>query len=230
MKKVRLSSELTYVAAVVLLAFAVAMITAADFGVSMIVAPAYILSRYIKVLTFGQCEYVVQGLVFIVFCILMKKVRPIYLFSFATCLIYGAVLDLWRAVIPAFNPKVTEPGSAPIPVRTAFFVLGMVLTALAVALFFKTYLYPQVYDFFVKYISRRFNIDRTLFKRGFDLACLAVSSVMTLALFHGFVGIGWGTVVMTLTNGIIIGFFDKKLDEMFDFVPVFPTAAEMFLR
>ncbi len=228
MKRLRVSSELTYAFAILILSFSVAMMSAADFGLSMIVAPAYILSQKIGLLSFGQCEYVIQGLVFILFCILMKKVRPVYLFSFVTCLIYGAVLDFWRAVIPAFNPRITPPGTAAPPVRALFFAAGMVLTALAVALFFKTYIYPQVYDFFVKCVSARYKIDRTLFKRCFDLCCLALSAAMTLAFFRGFVGIGWGTVIMTAFNGVIIGFFDKKLDRLFEFVPTFPKAAVMF--
>ena len=43
MKKLTLYSEILYVLSIVLLALAVAILTAADFGVSMIVAPAYIL-------------------------------------------------------------------------------------------------------------------------------------------------------------------------------------------
>ena len=58
-KKIRISSELTYLIATVILAFSVAMITITDFGVSMIVAPAYILSQKLGFLTFGQSEYVI---------------------------------------------------------------------------------------------------------------------------------------------------------------------------
>ena len=39
-KRIAVSSELTYILAVVLLALAVAILTAADLGISMIVAPA----------------------------------------------------------------------------------------------------------------------------------------------------------------------------------------------
>ena len=49
--KIKLSSEATYVAAIILLSFAVAMLSAADFGISMIVAPAYLLSLKTGVLT-----------------------------------------------------------------------------------------------------------------------------------------------------------------------------------
>lgn len=228
MKKIKISSEFVYFLAAVLLSFAVAMISCTGFGVSMVVAPAYILSEKVSFLTFGQSEYVVQGLLFILFCILMKKVKAVYLMSFVTGLIYGAILDLWRAIIPHFNPNVTAVGSLPMPLRIMYFALGMVLTALSIALYFKTYLYPQVYDFFVKGISERFKLNRTKVKMTFDISCLAVSCLMTAVLFHSLVGVGIGTLIMTCFNGLLIGWFDKTLDKLFVFQPTFPTIAKKF--
>lgn len=49
--------------------------------------------------------------------------------------------------IPFLNPAATPPGSMNLPLRIAMFVIGMILTSFSVALFFKTYLFPQVYDF-----------------------------------------------------------------------------------
>ncbi len=227
-KKVVVSSEIVYVIAVLMLSFAVAMLSAANLGLSMIVSPAYILSQKLPVFSFGQCEYILQGIVFIVFCAAMKRIRLVYFFSFLTSLIYGGVLDMWRAVIPAFNPQVTSPGDFPFIVRGLFFLLGMLLTALAVALFFKTYLYPQVYDFFVKGISSRYHFDRTKCKRIMDACLLAIAVLMTLLFFGRFVGIGWGTLVMTVFNGILIGFFDRTLDRIFEFKPVFGKFAAKF--
>lgn len=161
MKKITLHSELIYFAAILILSFSSAMQTAANAGISMIIAPAYVISQKLTFLTFGQSEYLVQGIVFIAFCILMKNFKPIYLVSFGTCIIYGAALDMWRTIIPAFNPNITVPGSMPMPVRIAMLCLGMIITAFSVALFFHTYLYPQVYDFFVREISKRYNKNRT---------------------------------------------------------------------
>ena len=112
MKRIRVPAEVVYVLAILLLSFSVAMAASTDFGISMIAAPAFILSEKLP-LTFGQCEYVVQGLLFVVFCILMKKVRLVYFSSFLTGIVYGAVLDLWRILIPHFNPAVTAPGTLP---------------------------------------------------------------------------------------------------------------------
>ena len=226
-KKMKVSSEAAYLAAIVLLALAVAMLSAADFGISMIVAPAYLLSMKLSVLSFGQAEYVIQAGLFIVLCFVLKKFRPVYLFSFGTCLIYGWILDLWRK-IPFFNPSTTPPGSMALWLRIVMFVFGMALTSFSVALFFKTYLYPQVYDFFVKAVSSRYGVRLSVLKTIVDLSCLTASAIMTFAFFGEIRGIGWGTLVMALLNGTAIGLFSKLLDKAFAFQPAFPRFAACF--
>lgn len=218
MKKIKLHSETVYFAGIVLLALAVAMLTAADFGISMIVAPAYILSVKTGFLSFGQAEYVIQAVLFLAFCAVMKRFRVVYLSSFLTCLVYGAVLDLWR-LVPLFDPNVTAPGSMGMPLRIFMFVAGILITAFSVACFFKTYLYPQVYDFFVKGVSTKYHLNRAIFKTVFDLSCLALGCVMTLVFFGDFVGIRLGTLFMALINGTVIGFFDKLIDRVFEIEP-----------
>lgn len=229
MKKITLHSELIYFAAILILSFSSAMQTAANAGISMIIAPAYVISQKLTFLTFGQSEYLVQGIVFIAFCILMKNFKPIYLVSFGTCIIYGAALDMWRTIIPAFNPNITVPGSMPMPVRIAMLCLGMIITAFSVALFFHTYLYPQVYDFFVREISKRYNKNRTKLKIAFDTGCLVTATVLSLLFFGKLVGVGVGTLVMTLVNGRLIGFFDKQLDKYCIVKPLLPKIEKAFI-
>lgn len=220
-------AELAYILAVVVLAFAVAMLTAAGFGVSMIVAPAYLLSLKIPALSFGQAEYVLQTGVFVSFCLVMGRFRWIYLSSFGTCLLYGAVLDLWRR-IPLFDPQITAPASLPLWERLLFFLCGMLLTALSVSLFYKTYLYPQVYDFFVKEVSQAHAVPLPRFKTLFDLSCLLVAVVLSLLFFGRLTAIGWGTLVMAVCNGTLIGWFGKQFDRIWEIQPLFPRFAAHF--
>lgn len=226
-RKIKISSEITYLAAIILLSLAVAILSAANFGISMIVAPAYLLSLKTGFLSFGQAEYVIQACVFILLCIVLRKFKFAYLFSFGTCLIYGFVLDLWRK-IPFLNPAATPPDSIDLPLRIAMFIVGMILTSFAVALFFKTYLFPQVYDFFVKAVSAKYGIKLALLKTTVDLSCLTASVIMTFAFFGEIRGIGWGTLVMALLNGTVIGFFSKLFDKSFSFEPTFPRFAAIF--
>ena len=79
----------------------------ADFGVSMVVAPAYLLYRWLSpvwsFVTFGMAEYCLQAVLLLVMCLLLRF-RVSYLFSFVTAVVYGFVLDafmLLGAALPA---------------------------------------------------------------------------------------------------------------------------------
>ena len=216
LRKIRISNELIYVLAAVILSFATAMLAAADMGMSMVVAPAYIVSLKVEFLTFGQAEYIVQGMLFVLFCIMMRRVKVLYFFAFVSGLFYGAVLDFWRMVIPHFNPELFAPGTLPVSVRILYFVVGFLLNSLGVSLYFKTYFYPQVYEFFVKGISGHFGVALPKFKIGFDMSCLVIAVVFSLSLFKGIVGIGVGTVVLAFLNGPLIGFFGQWMDRRLD--------------
>jgi len=227
-KKIRISNEVIYVLAVLILSFATAMLAAADMGMSMVVAPAYIVSLKVPFLTFGQAEYVVQGVWFIGFCVIMRKVKPLYFFAFLSGVIYGAALDVWRMLIPHFNPELYVPGTLDLSLRIVYFVVGFLLNSLGVALYFNTYFYPQVYEFFVKGISKKYGIELSKFKIGFDMTCLAIAIVLSMVLFHKIVGIGIGTVILACCNGLLIGFYGKWMERHLDTYAVWERFSEKF--
>ncbi len=228
MRKIKIHSETVYVLALLTLSFAVCMSAAADFGISMIVAPAYIMSQKFTIFTFGQWDYILQGVLFIAFCICMKRAKPLYLVSFLTCVIYGTLIDMWRIIIPHFNPEITAPGSMDTPIRILYFVLGMIMTGVAVAMFFRTYIYPEVCDLFVVGITKKYGLDRRKFKWCFDASCLLVSCVLTFLFFGRLVGIGVGTFIITAVNSAIISFFGKLYDRYFEITPLSPQLAKRF--
>ena len=225
MKKLTLHSELLWILSLVILSFSVAMTAAADLGLSMVVAPAYM---KLGVLTFGQCEYLAQGVLFLLMCLLLRRIKPIYFVSFFTCVVYGLLLDGWRSVIPMFDPGVTAPGSMSMELRVVFFAAGLVLCALSIAMGFNSYIYPQVYDFFVKAVSDRFSIRRDRFKTGFDMCFLALACAMSLLFFRRFQGVGVGTIITTLFNGLLIGFFGRLIDKRCRVVPIWPGLEKRF--
>ncbi len=223
-----LPSEAVWLFALALMAFSVCMTVAAGLGVSMIVCPAYLVSEKIPWLTFGQAEYLLQGVLLVALCLVIRRFRWVYLSAFVSCLIYGLILDLFQKYIPLFNAAKTPPESLPLAGRIALLIAGMVLTSLSVALFFKVYLYPQVYDFFVKAIVVRFRLREGLTKTIFDLSFLALSFLLSFLLFGQLAGIGWGTLAMAVCNGTLIGLFSKGFDRLFAIRPIFPKFAKWF--
>lgn len=68
---------------IILLALGTAFSKKADFGMSMVVAPAYLIhlkvSQYLPFFSFGMSEYVFQTLILIALAIVMRKVKKGYI-------------------------------------------------------------------------------------------------------------------------------------------------------
>lgn len=217
MNKKAISSEIIYVLAIVILAFAVNLMSMANLGMSMIVCPAYIISEKFDFLTYGQAEYLIATMVFIIFCLVMKRFKISYLLSYLTGILYALFSDLIKILVPIFNQNLTISMN----MKIGYFFIGMILSGLAVALFYKIYLYPQVYDFFIKVVAQKYQISIKIFKTCFDCSFLVISFVMSYALFGKLVGIGIGTVIMACCNGMMIEQFQKIIDQYFVCIPYF---------
>ena len=216
MKKKVFYTELSYVLGLVIMAFAAAFTEKADFGMSMVVAPAYILhlkvSEFLPWFTFGVSEYCFQGMLVILTAIITKKFRMYYLFSFVTALLYGTLLDFAMNLI------------APIPdntfiIRIIWYISGTVFCSLAVSLFFHTYLSPEAYELIVKELSAKFNFDINKVKTAYDCFSTVLGIVMSFAFFGFgvFEGVKLGTVICAFINGFLIGQFSKLLGKLFVF-------------
>ena len=216
-RKLRLSREVSYILGLFTMPFAIAISTKADLGLSMIAAPAFIISEKVSGLTYGQTEYIVQTLVLSVMCIVVRKFKLSYLFSFITSILYGTILDIFLYILKDFEPE-------KMLVRVILFILGMIITSISVTFFFNTYIPPCSYDFFVRDVVFEKKADMRKFKMGFDAAFLIISLLLTLLLFRGFIGISIGTVIIVLVNGNIISAFDQFLKKHVEFYDRFPLA------
>ncbi|MDO4492613.1 MAG: DUF6198 family protein [Clostridia bacterium] len=215
-KKFRFYSEAAYPVALVLIAFGVAFMERADFGVSMIVAPAYVIFRKVSLVlpwfTFGTAEYLLQATLLLLMWAILRKFRLADCLSFVTAFVYGMILDACMALMRAAAPD-------PLYIKVILYIAGMVVGSLGVALMFRTYMAPEVYELFVKKISRKAGVEIHRFKTGYDLVSLSVGVVLSFALFGfgRFIGVRWGTIVCALVNGAIISVCSKALDRVFAF-------------
>ena len=216
MKKRVFYTEISYILGLVIMAFAAAFTEKANFGMSMVVAPAYILhlkiSEFLPWFTFGVAEYVFQGLLIIITVIIMRKFKISYLFSFVTAVIYGTLLDGAMTLISAL-PENT------FAIRILWYILGTMLCSFAVSLFFHTYLSPEAYELIVKEIAQKFNFNINKVKTSYDCISVVLGIIMSFAFFGFgvFKGVGVGTILCALINGFLIGRFSKLLEKHFDF-------------
>ncbi|MBE5817371.1 MAG: hypothetical protein E7315_06665 [Clostridiales bacterium] len=209
-------TELAYLIGIVMLAFGTILITKADIGVSMIVAPAYVLhlklSEIWPFFTFGVAEYCVQAVLLVLLFIVVRKFKISYFFSFVTAIFYGAVLDGFDMLLAFIVPQT-------LVFRIVLYAVGFLIATFSVSLLFHTYIAPEVYELFVKETSTKYNFSLSKFKTVFDCSCAAIGVIISFICFGfgKFEGLGIGTLVSALINGFLIGGFCKILERHFSF-------------
>lgn len=217
MRKRTIYAEAAYILGILLLALGTAWMERGNFGMSMIVAPAYLLhlkiSQYLPFFSFGMAEYALQFLLILVLSLIMGRFKLAYLFSVVTAVLYGFTLDLFIWLTTFL------PGGEGMLSRIAFFVTGLLLCTAGVAFLFNTYLAPEAYELMVKEISQARNISIGKCKTVYDcISCLVAVALSFLFFGFGhFEGISWGTLVCTLLNGWLIGRFSKWIQKTFQF-------------
>ena len=228
-RPVRRFGEAAYILGTVLCALGVCLSAKSGLGVSTVVAPAYVLSSFLEPIapffTFGNTEYIVQGIILILLAVFVRRVTLSYSLSFVTAIIYGVTLDLWRYVFG------TETVDA-LYLKIILMVTGALLTEIAIALILRSYLPQQAYDFSVKEISVVKKYDMNKVKWIYDVSSLAVAIVLMLILFgrFDFSLIGPGTLVLAAVNAPMIGLFGKIFDRLVDFSPLFPRFASKVFK
>ena len=216
MKRTRFYTELAYILGLVALAIGTAMMEKADFGVSMVVAPAYLV--YLKVqpllpgFSFGTAEYLLQLVLLAVLSVIQRRVKLGYLFSFITAFIYGLLLDGAMGLAAML-------GASSMGVRIGLYIGGMIFCAAGVSMLFNTYISPEAYELFVKELAAKLQLPVHKMKTIYDICSCAVAICMSFA-FYGFgvfEGVKLGTVLCALVNGAMIGAFSRIWQRYFDF-------------
>lgn len=240
MKKLRKTSELLWLFGIVFVALGVAICSKANLGVSMIAAPAFVVYEAIAplsdMLSVGVTEYIIQGLMLVLMCIIVRRFTWRYLLAFAVAVIYGYTLNFFLWLLSGIE-------FSTVAVRWVMLIVGDIITAFGVACFFRTYMPLQVYELFVAEIADRFHFNINKTKWIFDLSLLIISIVLAVTLFgdvksfdwstigySAFHSIGLGTLVTTAINSPIIGFMGKIIDKVFDPSPRFGKLEKVLKR
>ena len=231
MKKITFYTEIAYFIGLFLLAFGTALTVYGGFGMSMVVAPAYILhlfvSQFFPWFTFGIAEYVLQAFILIILSIVLLKAKWTYLLSFVAAVLYGLALDLSISFTSLFPVN--------LPLRIIVYVIGVIICSLAIALLFATYFSPEAYEMCVKEFAFKFKKPMHKVKMVYDCTSLVIAILLCIILFNPFkadgiadvfnnfmsCGIGIGTVACAFLYGIIIGLFQKLYSKIFIFKDAF---------
>jgi len=201
--------ETAYVLGLFVLALGTAFMERANFGMSMVVAPAYLIHLLVSptfpFFSFGMSEYVFQAVLIILLSLVMGKAKKSYLFSFVTAFLYGVVLDLAMGIV-ALLPF------AGMAWRVVFYLVGLLTCSTGVTLLLHTYFPPEAYELVVKEFSQKFGIPLGKTKTVYDCCSCLLGIVLSFCFFGTFVGVKWGTILCALVNGWLIGQITHWLD------------------
>ena len=213
-------SEAAYALGIIALALGTALMERADFGLSMVVAPAYLLhlkiSQYAPVFSFGMAEYSLQAALILILSLVLRKFKPMYLFSFVTAVIYGLTLDAAMTIVDIL-PQIGLAG------RAICYATGMLFCSGGVSLIFHTYIPPEAYELFVKEIAARLRADINIVKTVYDCVSCFAAVILSFAFFGlwHFEGVKFGTVICAFVNGFLIGKYSKMMESVFEFKDAF---------
>ena len=178
-------------------------------------------------------EYVLQGILLILLCIIIRKFNWKFLLAFLVAFIYGYVLDFFLFVLSGVN-------FSTVYLRWIMLLIGDCITAFGVACFFRTYLSLQVYELFVSAFSKTYKKNINAVKWIFDITLLVISITLALILFRdityfdfstithsSYHSIGLGTILTTIINSPIITIMGKFIDKIFNPTPLFPKLQKL---
>ena len=216
--------EFAYILGMLVLAIGTSMMEKANFGLSMVIAPAYLIhlkvSEFLPFFSFGMSGYVFQAFLLILLSLITRKVKKSYFLSFATAVLYGIILDLMLGIFTIIPPLGLVG-------RLVFYFAGLVISAIGLAFLFQTYFPPEAYELFVKTISQKYRLSLGTVKTTYDCCSCVLAIVLSLCFFGGLVGVHWGTVVCALFNGFLIGCFGKLLNHKLTFKDAFPLREKL---
>ncbi|MBQ2723325.1 MAG: hypothetical protein IJF72_01590 [Clostridia bacterium] len=240
MKKLQKTSELLWLMGILFVALGITILNKTNLGVTMIAAPAFILSEallpFSPFFSVGVVEYLNQAIILIVLCIILRKFNWKYLLAFAVAVMYGYVLDffLWLAK----DIEITQ-----LWLRWILLFVGSFSVSFGVACFFRTYLPKKIYEVFVGELVKHFRFDINKTKMAFDMTLLGISIVLAFTLFgdvatfdwstigtNSFHSMGLGTLVTTFINAPMIKVFGKLLDKVSCHEPMFKKASDFLLK
>lgn len=211
--------EISWIVGNILCALGNCLTAKSLFGLAPIVAPAFIIQKELTFLTVGVCEYIIQGLLLLLCCLIIGKFKGKFFFTICNIIFYGACFDVWNLYILSWLDV-----SGSIAGRITVAAIGTLITGFAIALMVRTYIPPSVYEIFVKEIAESKKIDFSKIKLIFDTSMLALSIVLMFIILGRFdlSFIGPLTIISAFLNSVLIRFFGKIIDKFFEFTPAVP--------
>lgn len=194
------------------IALGVALSRATGMGTSPISCVPCVVS-YMTPLTIGTFTFILNAAFVVVQAALLRRdFKPVQLLQLPATLVFSVLIDLFVPVaelipMPAY------------PVRLAVMLLSIACTATGVFLEVKATLVPLPGEGVSTTVSRVSGVAFSKCKLGFDVANVAVGTVLSLVAMHGLYGVREGTVLAALAVGPLVRLLNRLFPNFERLVP-----------
>jgi len=195
--KIKVYKLLSFILGLMSLSLGVVLVVKSNFGISVVTSSSYIYSERFKALSLGQWTYIIQGVIFLLTIVVVKKLKLKYLLSFIVGYLFGEAVDFWVILWDSVN-------NTDLYFKIMLYVFGTLATAIGVSLFIRSK-YPVIpFDNFVKEISEVKNINFGMCKMYFDFVMLTFSVISSFLFFKTLIAVHIGTLISAFVIGPLI--------------------------
>ena len=205
---IKINKYVSYFLGLILLGIGIVLAIKSNYGVTVSTSPAYVLSLKLKSISLGTINYLIQGLVFLLMLVVLRKLKLTYFISFITSIFLGYSIDLFSNL---FSGLVVESHIF----RVTCFVLSILIIGWGLVFFIKSKQPILPFDMFVREVSSKYGVRIGKFKTCFDISILAISVSLSFIFFGQFKGVHIGTLVSALTIGTAVDIFMRFFDSYF---------------
>ncbi len=204
------SGELALVLGLLINSFSITLYAKSDVGMTTISLIAYVLSL-ISFISLGTWSYIIQCFMVVVLVVLLKKVKPGYIISFALAVIYGMLIDFFYLFVIKLPDTML--------LHALYYLSGFCGLAFGTTLLFKCRIPVLPFDTFTREVSIHFNISYRKIRTCFDISFLICSALLGLYYMGSLKGIGVGTVINSAFMGMAVSKISDLLDKKYCFKP-----------
>ncbi|MFC2662247.1 MAG: YitT family protein [Eubacterium sp.] len=195
---------LVYVIGINLLCMGINLNVRSGLGVAAFSTLPYSVSRIWSSLTFGQTNVIIYLIIIALQMLIERKVSLQLLAEIPFSFIFGAVVDLYGAVLPVCGHQIW--------LRILVLLCGNTLSAVGVFLMLQGNLVMAPVDGIVASVSKVSGKAYSFCKNSFDISMICITVLLCLVCRSPFYGIGAGTVFSALYVGRAIRFCEAAAE------------------
>ena len=190
-------------------AFAAALMKHGAFGMTPFYSVSLSLRQTFGLLSMGTWNSVFQVCLILALCVILRKAKPMYIFSFLVAAAAGVILDGFN-ILCALLPET-------LPVRIACFGVGFVFMSVAISFCAECKMPVAPMNLFVRELAEYLGKPFHSIKLYFDIGCLLLSVTVSLVFARQLFGIGVGTLIGAFFQGPLSGVFIRAIRRNLEF-------------